>query len=421
MTVFRRNLGIVAIASLARFVISIGLTPLMTRLYSPADYGVFVISNNAATFLSALAVMALPGAIPLENRLHKRRQIVRAVVHIVTSVFLVGILGSLIFISNSVESGRLALAVMLFPFLFLSISIQRLAQSWINAKGDFKSTAGARVIHPLIAKLGAIVAAICIGPFPATMVAVEALGYVVQVKFMLRKSFWTVVALPKICSLRRWRATIGTVLNNKDMSLFGNASNLLALGVVTLEPLIVAKFFSVNEAGLFSLAYSMASLPVSLISFSTATVVYHRFIDTHKSNEKDLYGVVCRVATIYLFLGLPIYGVLFFLGPIIFSIVFGESWGGSGVLASALALPMLLSFISTPLLSVFRVTRSQKLNFRVDAVMSPLVIAAFFAVARYGELANAVYVLAVLSSFHSIFLLFLCLRVSYGGRSKLSI
>ena len=72
---FRKDIGFTTIASILSFIISISLTPIMTRWYEPSDYGTFAIINNIAVFMATVILFSLPNALPMETTWHRQAQL----------------------------------------------------------------------------------------------------------------------------------------------------------------------------------------------------------------------------------------------------------------------------------------------------------------------------------------------------------
>lgn len=152
---FRKNLGIATLATLIGFAISLALTPVMTRLYQPNDYGAFAIINNLATFLASLFLLSLPNALPIIPTWRTRARLLRTLVALTILAFALTTIGTMGYLTISylngfIDSSQWAFA--LTPALVLVISLHRITQSWANADGAFTSMAVARVVHPAVAK-----------------------------------------------------------------------------------------------------------------------------------------------------------------------------------------------------------------------------------------------------------------------------
>jgi O-antigen/teichoic acid export membrane protein len=140
--------------------------------------------------------------------------------------------------------------------------------------------------------------------------------------------------------------------------------------------------------------------------------VYHRFVETARESPSALSRTVARTLSGYLLVGVPVYSVLVWSGPDLFSFALGEGWRESGRLASVLAPPVLLQFALTPLSSVFRVARTQHAALVVDAVFLPLAVAAFLVCSMWFALTTAIACLATALCVHRLVLLAACLAAA---------
>ncbi len=119
--------------------------------------------------------------------------------------------------------------------------------------------------------------------------------------------------------------------------------------------LVLTNFYSTNDLGYFGLTTLVLSAPIGLIGASYKDVFYQKiaFLINTKENLTQAFDFFKKSAIALLALGTPICLIIFFLGPDIFSFVFGEKWIRSGEFASVLAVSFLIKLIASPLSSVF--------------------------------------------------------------------
>lgn len=412
---FRKNLGVATIASTASFAISLALTPVMTRCYQPSDYGTFAVVNNAATFLATAFLLSLPNALPVELSWPRRAQLLRALLNLTVIAVIASTIGVGLALGGMALLGRLERSehvLATIPVLVLAIALHRIAQNWANADGAFTTIAIGRVVHPLVAKPLAIGASLLTGASPLYMVAFEGLAMFVQAAVLVRDRFRRLKHRPRSLSRRRMAITWATVKRYKEFSLYLNVVGLLSLGAVTLQTMIVASAYSVEETGLFSLAMSIASLPVQLISMATAPVVYHRLIACARDTPRHLFGHLLKILVGFVAIGSLPYLLFFVFGPEMFAIAFGSKWDRSGALASVLACPLFLQFLYTPISSVLRVTATVRLQFTIDMICTVPVVAGFYVASRTMVFMDAAAVFAVALSVHQLASIASCLYVS---------
>lgn len=402
---FRKNLGIATGASVTSFAISLLLTPLMTRWYQPDDYGTFAVINNIATFLATAFLFSLPNALPLEPAWHKRAQLLRALVQLCAIAFVVTTSGVALFLLVTHVRGNFENGMWIFltlPFLVLAIGTQRIAQGWANADGAFHSMAIARVVHPMVAKPSAIAASMLATSNPLYMIFFEGVAYFLQAIAMVRTRFHKLKTFPRLFARRSPAIVWGTLRRYRDFSLRLNLVNLLTLGSVALQTLILLSAYTAKEAGLFTLAMSMASLPLQLISMATASVIYHQLIACARNTPHELSRKVIKIFLAFILLGSLPYLVLFLFGPALFAFAFGQEWKESGSVASLFALPMFLAFLYTPISSIFRVTSSIKLQLRIDLIFVSATIVVFYLSVQKLAFIDAVTLFTAVVSVHQL-------------------
>jgi O-antigen/teichoic acid export membrane protein len=420
MKTFKANIGVVTAASLFSFAISLALTPVMTRFYDPSNYGAFSLVNNLATFVATLALLSLPSLIPYESKVHKRRQIARAILQLSCVAFgASAVLAAAWFLfADDLGIGAERWVAWTMPILVAAIMFQRFAQAWNQAKGDFLQASIGRVVHPLVAKLGAVLMAGFMGAYALNILVLEVLGYLLQARIILGRGWKNWLKWTDMFSWRRMRISLGLIRTHRDMTLHGNASGLLVLAATSVQGVAATYFFSLENAGLFSLAMSIASLPVQLVSMASAPVVYQKMLDTARQHPKKLLRLSMIVGAGYMAIGSPVYFGIYWLGPDLFRFAFGVKWSQAGEMASILALPMWLYFVVMPLSSILMVTRQQRKGLMVDLIFLPFSVLVFVAISTAFDMLVAVAGLAIVMSLHRIVQAILGLVVAYKLKTQ---
>jgi len=376
---FKRQFATQTIASIIAFAISLGLTPLMTRVFPPAAYGAFAIVNGVAVFVATLFQLSMPSIIPLSKTHSGFLRLVRASVYLGVLAVLASagvMLCWLVFDSVGEKSSDRALApaIMMLPLIVASISIQRVSQNIAITRGRFTVLATSRVLHPVVAKSLALVVGFAASANGAMLVAAEAVGNFVQAWWTYRGEKFQILRLPGFRTIRRLRLTLELASRASHFTVYDNLNNLLNLGVVTAILLIITTRFSAAEAGAFSLAMGIVGLPVQLIALATASLIYKRLIGVFDESPQFALRFVLKLIVNYGLLGIIPYLVLALFGPKLFAFAFGAAWESSGEIASVLSLPTYLLFIFTPVQAVFRLTEKTKVGFFIDAIFTFLII-----------------------------------------------
>ncbi len=421
---FRKNISIATFSSVLGFVISLVLTPVMTRWYLPVDYGVFALVNNLASFFASFFLLSLPNALPVISTTYSRVRLLLSLMTLSFCAFFVSGVGVVLYLisvfSKSEGFSGEDFSIALIPFLILIISFHRIARSWASAEALFTEIAVARVVHPIFAKPTAILASMTVGSNSIYMVFFECFAYVVQIAVMTQGRIKNIKRIVPRVKSKTIYSVLGSIKKYKEYALFLNFVNLLALGFVALQTVILSVAYSTTEVGLFSLAMSMSTLPIQLMSMAIAPVIYHKLIVVARDEPRNLQIILCKLLFSSLMLGLIPYSIIYFYGSDLFSIAFGGEWGRSGSIASILAFPIFLQFVYIPVSSIFRVTYTIKLQFKIDVFFISLAVIVFYISVRSLPFIESLKLFAFIYSIHQIVLILLCFYVSkYPGRQLL--
>lgn len=411
-----KDLGVVTISSFINFIISLALTPVMTRWYQPVDYGHFALMNNLAIFIATAFLLSLPNALPMESSWRRQAQLLRTLMHLAVISFILSLIGVALFlgVTHIMHSRQEFKWVYLsLPFLVFAITLHRIAQSWANTDGAFRSMAMARIVHPLIAKPLAIGASVLTASHAFYLIFFEAAGYLSQVIVMLRERLHKIRKLPHFFTRRRLEVTGKIIMRHRDYSLFDNLVNLLMLGSITFQSIILTQNYSPSETGLFSLAMSLTSLPVQLIALATAPVIYHRLVECARTAPALLFRKTVKILVGFSLLGFSPYFIIFMFGPSLFKIVFGNAWFQSGAVAALLSLPLFLQFVLMPISSAFRVTSTIRLQFIIDAIFTLATSGLFYFLSRTLTFLEALVGLSIVMSVHRLVVIVCCLLVAW--------
>lgn len=404
---FKKDLGVSTISSTISFIISIGLSPIMTRLYTPEDYGVFSLINTIGLFIATLAMFSIQSAFSIEKSFLKKVQLLGLLSNIaILTFFLVLIITMLLFIFIP----EITWYYLLLPILVLGVITQRIFFSLSVSHEKFTNIAKARVIHPFIAKSFSIIAAFISHSNALFLIIFESLGYFIQT-YILFKNKETKNLKKYFSKIFDFKSQMKILKRYKKFASYHHLSNLIFMGFSMIQVLIISINYSEYETGIFSLANSMTSLPVQLISLALASVLYTKMINIYKNN-KSLYNFVKKVIFSFGLLGLIPYGIIYFYGSDIFSLVFGDKWSMSGTVASIICLYIYVYFIFMPIDSVFRVLNKLKIKFMIDLILLSTILTIFYISSIKNSFIESIQYLSVSLFIYYLLLTFVVVYIS---------
>lgn len=383
----RRGIGFLIFGTGLSQAIQLAASLVLTRLYSPADFGQYASLIAIASVLGTVVGFSYARAIPLAASDEEARNLawlsilLSFVVSLVCALGLAAAFGSAIRIFGY----RFELTHVVFvPSTALALALWATLQATHSRIGGFgrvasSTTVGASAqaaIQILAGRIAAGAAGLNVGYLGGRMLNVALMVRGAKLGRPPRPEVLRVVAR-KWSDMPRWLLA-PTVLN--------------LLGISAITPW-VAHNFGNGTAGSFAFALQMVSVPGALVGQSVATVLF-----PHLARKDRGKGVTSeeieRYAALLISLAIPVFLPVLALGPEIFAVVFGSEWTSAGRFASIMSPWLALSFVSSPLSSFALVKR----KYRTVALVSILETGARYAAITVGGVVGSATVGVVLYS-----------------------
>jgi lipopolysaccharide exporter len=360
-------------ATLAGQVLGTILIPVISRLYSPADFGVFQLFFSIVSLIAVISCFSYHRAIMLPKSDEDAAHIVILclilviITTIISTVFFLFFSG---YIETTLNATGLSDLLILFPFAIICNSIAYVLGFWISRKEDFGTIARGNIYSSISGKAvsigSGIIAPSPIGLILGTIVNDATIMIVLVKKTLIDIQYFRSASYEKIKQL---------AFRYKKFPLYYAGAILASTAIIQVTPLMLALFFSPVVVGFYAIAYMVIVMPSKLIGDSIASVFFQK-----ASVEKNLTGsiknVVQTINSRLISVGMFICLITMILGPELFSFVLGAQWVTAGVYAQILAPWFFVSFISTPLFSIFVILEKQSASlwFNVSLLISTIIV-----------------------------------------------
>ncbi|NOZ50486.1 MAG: oligosaccharide flippase family protein [Chloroflexi bacterium] len=330
-------------------------SPILTRLYTPADFGVLAVFSSMLGILAVIAALRYEFAIPLPRKDADAVALLKLSAGIVIIFSLVvaggvGLLGDAI--SAWTHTPSLKSYLWLLPLGLLSVSGYQVLNYWTARRNQFTLLSFTRTARSF-ARAGFQVTG---GAFDFG--ALGLIGGLVAGRLLGTLSlFWGIFQGEKVppASSVRYVAR-----RYKNFPLYNAWAALVNAIGMQAPPILFARYFSVNDAGFFSLTMQVLGLPAALIGQAVGQVFYP-MAAKHVHEPGAAKAFVERIATVLLAMSFPVFAFVALSGPVLFTIVFGESWLTTGVYARYLSPWLMVAFVSSPLSMFVLAKEKQKL------------------------------------------------------------
>jgi O-antigen/teichoic acid export membrane protein len=364
---FNRNvLTLVTGTGLAQL-IPLAVTPLLSRMYSPAQFGVFALFTAVLSSLSVVATGRYELAIALPRKDANAANIAAFSISVCIVVSMIAL--TTIWLLNDVISnfldGKSTSAWLYFvPLALLLNGIYINLNYWSNRKKLYSILARRRVAQSggtsatqlLLGILHVGPGGLIIGTITGQAIAAGLLATMVR---RCSPSIWHEISSRKMWALaKRYKSC---------PKLLVPAHTLSALSI-QLPVVFINTQFGLSTSGFFLLAERIVGMPLSLVSASIGDVFRQRMAECY------LDGRNCRREFVSAFTKLlavatPPFTVLIVFAPDLFALLFGERWRVSGEYAQLMCPMFYLRFISNPLSLVAIVAQKNFFEFVWQAAL----------------------------------------------------
>lgn len=336
-----RHAGALSFGTVAGQAVLFLASPVLTRLYTPVEFGSFSVVMGVATLLATVCALSFPVVIPLASRREDASEllwmtafasiVIAPIGAVVAQWLVVGedttldrvtsmVLTAIIALLLAVWTGARALASR--EEKFGAVSISGIADSTVQAGGQLG--------------LGYL------STGPAGLAGGYLAGKAAAVGYLL----WR--ARPYLSAPRR---SLSVARNWLRYTLWVTPTTLLNQASVTAVAPFVASLYGAGFAGQFSLATRMLAMPSALVGQAIATVLFPKVARMTREGRPTLLAVQ-SVASALASIAWPTFAVTALLGPELFALVFGAEWHEAGVVAAILSPWLAWSLVSSPVSSV---------------------------------------------------------------------
>ena len=414
---FVRNVFVLMGGTTIAMVVPVAAAPLLTRLYSPHDYGVF------ALYVSIVTIFSVPiggnydsaAMLPARDEDALNLMAVGLAISFLASVafllapwFFGGPIGALF------GSDYIVTWLWYVPLVGFIMAIQLVFSSWVNRKRQFKRQAASRVVEAVVApavSLGLGALAWGVGGLIAGLV-----GGKVASTWMLGQS---VKEGKKRGGLSiRVKTMIEQAHKYREFPLYLAPTSFLDILALQVPVLFLTRFFDPSVVGWFALTTRVIGAPLALVGTCVGQVYYQWIAEAGRRNH-DLRSYPVRVAAYLTIIvsGPLVVAVVF--SPTLFSLAFGEQWRIAGEYARILVVPLAIKFIVSPLSATMPATGNIKLGsiwkiFYFSSTAVVLYIAAHFSAPTFLYIYGAHELV-----FYGLYF-FLILKASAGSGYKLT-
>lgn len=322
-----RNVGKLLSANVIAQAIGILIYPILTRLYSPEDFGLLSLFTSIGGVFALIVSLDWYNAIVLPKTDEQARPIVHISL-IAVGVTTVMLLFSLPFaspIASLFKLPELASYYWLMPLYVLLLGLWNVLNYWYIRRKAYGRISGYQVSQSLCSAgfkagfgglgllQGGLIFSTVLAPFCALLISVS-LSFKQHLRQLLS---WDKEAC---------RQAAVTYANFPKYSLPHSLVNNIA---GQLPVLLLTPFFSAREVGFWSIALLLSYVPISTITRALYQVLYQKVAEW-VNDQQPIAHLFRHLTKSTLYITIPLFTALWFVLPTLTAWLLGEEWRVAG-------------------------------------------------------------------------------------------
>lgn len=333
-------------------IIPILIAPLLTRLFSPVDFGLYGTIVSISTLLAIFITLRVDHGVMVAESEESAKTTATLALILALAGSLAFALGAIVILVAFGISDQFHFAVwsLFTPLSAFSSAALRTVTLYNNRIKNFKGVSRARILQ-----------AFCTAFLSLALgyAAPESYGLIVSLivgnllyMMLLMRPLWPVTAIGRSVASK-------IVRSNSKFIYFSLPADLVNTLSSRLPFIIFPALFGLEQTGFLALAYRVIATPARFAGTAIGEVFY-----SHAARQFQQTGscwrLVRNVAVLLAIIGIAGFSILFFLAQPLFKIVFGAQWLPAATFTQILTPMLLISFVVSPLSAVFYIAARQK-------------------------------------------------------------
>jgi len=356
--------------------IPIAVSPILTPIFSPDDFGLFGLYFALVSILSVPVTGRYEMAIMLPERdedavnvmgLSILSALIVSFVLLIISFFLHG------YILEFFEDKRIGTWIYVVAISSFLVGFYQSLNYWFNRKARYKALVTSRVFRSANTSGFSIVLGL-LKIKSGGLILGDMIGQAVASLFLLKR--FLKHDKDKIKAIKFDRMKV-MAKRYDQFPKFNVISGLLEKGSGQMPVLLLTSFFSLATVGFFSFTQRVVGAP--------GAIVARAFGDVFRQQASEAYAKTGQCETLFkslfkklLIIAIVPFTALFFAAPWAFKLIFGAEWVVAGEYTQIMTFMFFLQFIVSPLSIMFLVAEKQKIDLFMQIFLFCSVFISFF-------------------------------------------
>lgn len=407
---FLRNVAKLSSGKLLALAIAVVVTPIVSRLFSPSDYGVAALFIAASTIASSVLALAYERAaiFPKDDQKANRVVYLALAVSIVTALLILLLIAVCALIwPDIIEGSNFGSFLWLLPLGAFLMSLKGVGVALCVRRNDYTAIATADVGEAGITAATRIFWGLVIGSSTAGLLTGHLLGLLfATLACGFRSLTWLKrggrpPGLGEMCSVAR---------EFKDYPQFRAPAKIAFSAATKLPVIALGIMFPAEIVGFYAMGNRAAGRPLQAVSKSVSNVLLGKTMRL-RHLEQPLGKSLLMVAAVLVLSGIPVFSVMLFFGEEVLTWFLGARWSSAGIYVQIMAPYLFIFWIGSFASTVFETLRLNKVRLKLNVGNLLVRVLVFVACSLAGlDIIKTLWAYVIASCFYQAIVYFIAAR-----------
>lgn len=363
---FSRNVLTLLTGTTIAQAIPIAISPILTRIYTPQDFGVFSLFVAITSIFGSIANGRYELAIMLPKKDEDAINVFALGFIITTCISLVLLVLVVLFndyFTSLLGNDEISLWLYLIPIAVFFMGLWNILNYFNNRRRNYKDLRNVIILKSIVLAIlqlsvGLVkqgVTGLVSGQILSQLIAnIRLFTNILKDKILMSK-----ISKVKILALaKRYK-------NFPKYSMWAVFANSLSHNLTNI---LISAFYSVATLGFYSLVQRVLGMPSLLIGNAIGQVFFQQITKEKQQTGKAVKTFNSTIKKLFI-IGLPSFAILFFIVEDLFAFVFGEKWRIAGTYAQIVIPLFFIRFISSTLSIINIAFEKQKNGLYINLIL----------------------------------------------------
>lgn len=363
---FNKNVFTLMIGTTIAQIVPVIISPILTRLYTPEDFGVFALFLSITMMIGSIANGRYELAIVLPKKDEDAINIA-TFSFIITCIISIMLFCLVLLFNESLtlvlRNEKISIWLYFIPIVVFLTGLFNVLNYYNVRKKNYAELAKVNIIKSIIlAVLQVIVAYIKEGVYGLIS------GQIISQLFANTKLLKNILENKRLISKISKIKMIALARRYKDFPKYSLLATFANISSQQLINIFIPVFYNMATLGFYSLVQKILGMPTSLIGSAVGQVFLQQATQEKQQTGKIIKSFKSTIKKL-IYIGTPSFGIFFFIIEDICTFVFGEEWKIVGEYARILTPLFFIRFISATLSLTLIIFEKQKSELMINILL----------------------------------------------------